>query len=72
MLSKPHVVAKAELTRDMVDTLKECFDAYAVEGVLSIEVVNDRRLFLELPHGGGRHFLGLARLEENERIWAPH
>lgn len=63
MKRKPEVLAKAELTKDMIETLIEYFDTYAVEGVVSIEVIEDRRLFLPLPWGG-RHFLGLARLEK--------
>lgn len=71
MRRKPHVVARAELTKDMVETLIEYFDAYAVEGVVSIEVVEDRRLFLPLPLGG-RHFLGLARLEDDDGNRTAH
>ena len=57
------VRAVAEFTPDMVDTLREYFHSYAVEGVVSIEV-STHGLWLVNPIGG-RQFLGLARLPDH-------
>lgn len=54
------VVAKAEFSADMSATLAEYFTAYAVDGIVTIEVTN-HGLWLVNPLGG-RQFLGLARL----------
>lgn len=56
------MLAVAEFTEDMADTLREYFHSYAVEGVVSVEV-STRGLWLVNPMGG-RQFLGLARLTE--------
>ncbi|HRO15909.1 MAG TPA: hypothetical protein PLL33_12880 [Paracoccus sp. (in: a-proteobacteria)] len=54
------VVAKAEFSADMSATLAEYFTAYAVDGVVTVEVTT-HGLWLVNPIGG-RQFLGLARL----------
>lgn len=54
------VVAKAEFSADMSATLAEYFTAYAVDGIVTIEVTT-HGLWLVNPIGG-RQFLGLARL----------
>ena len=56
------MLAVAEFTEDMADTLREYFHSYAVEGVVSVEV-STRGLWLVNPMGG-RQFLGRARLTE--------
>lgn len=56
------VVAVAEFSRDMVDTLQLYFETYAVEGVVSVEV-SDHGLWLPNPVTGGRQFLGLAHYQ---------
>lgn len=56
------ILAVAEFTDDMAATLAEYFAAYAVEGVVSIEVTT-HGLWLKNPYGG-RQFLGLARLQD--------
>lgn len=61
------VLAVAEFTEDMADTLREYFHSYATDGVVSVEV-STHGLWLVNPLGG-RQFLGLARFTEvmNER-----
>ena len=61
------VLAVAEFTEDMADTLREYFHSYAVDGVVSVEV-STHGLWLVNPLGG-RQFLGLAQFTEvmNER-----
>lgn len=54
------VVAVAEFTEDMVETLHEYFRCYAKDGVVQVEVSN-HGLWLPNPVCGGRQFLGLAR-----------
>lgn|GEM_PF-6997433 len=63
MAQKTVVDGKAEFTRDMVDTLHEYFDQYAVDGVVTVEVSN-RGLWLPNPVTHGRQFLGLARFPD--------
>lgn len=53
-------LATAEFTKDMVQTLKDYFEAYQVDGVVTVEVT-DAGLWLPNPHCTSRQFLGLAR-----------
>ena len=53
-------IASAEFTKDMVDTLQAYFEAYQVNGVVTVEVT-DRGLWLPNPHISSRQFLGLAK-----------
>lgn len=53
------VIATAEFSEDMAETLQNYFRDYAVDGVVSVEV-SDRGLWLVNPDGS-RQFLGLAR-----------
>ena len=53
------VVATAEFSADMSATLAEYFTAYAVNGVVTVEVTT-HGLWLVNPLGG-RQFLGLAK-----------
>ncbi|WP_299483396.1 hypothetical protein [uncultured Paracoccus sp.] len=55
-------VGEVEFSRDMVETMLENFDFYAVDGVLRLEVTEGGRLWLPHPHSPTRQFLGLARL----------
>lgn len=55
-MEKPSVLALAQLSKDMVDTLDQYFDEYAEEGVVSVEVT-DCGLWLVNPNGS-RQFLG--------------
>lgn len=55
------VLATAEFTADMAETLGSYFAVYANEGVVSVEVT-DRGLWLVNPRFPSRQFLGLARL----------
>lgn len=57
------VVAVAEFTADMVETLQAYFSAYAEDGVVRVEV-STHGLWLPNPVFGGRQFLGLARLPQ--------
>lgn len=52
--------ARAEFTRDMVETLNEYFDTYQVNGVVTVEITN-AGLWLPNPHFSSRQFLGLAK-----------
>lgn len=54
-------LADAEFSKDMVETMLNYFDAYADEGVLTVEV-REGGLWLPNPVTGGRQFLGLAKL----------
>lgn len=56
------VVAVAEFTEDMAETLRDFFSSYASDGVVSVEV-STHGLWLVNPMGG-RQFLGLARFPE--------
>lgn len=53
-------IATAEFTKDMVETLQAYFEAYQVNGVVTVEVT-DRGLWLPNPHFSSRQFLGLAK-----------
>jgi hypothetical protein len=55
------VLAVAEFTQDMAETLESYFQAYAADGVVTVEVT-DRGLWLVNPRYPSRQFLGLARL----------
>lgn len=55
------VLAVAEFTQDMAETLESYFQAYASDGVVTVEVT-DRGLWLVNPRYPSRQFLGLARL----------
>lgn len=67
MKLKGRYVGTAELTRDMVDTLHECFDIYADnEGVLALEI-REGGIFLPPVAGDHRQFLGLARVPKDVR-----
>lgn len=56
----PKILATAEFTRDMVNTLQTYFDKYEVDGVVQIEVT-DKGLWLPNPLEGGQQFLGSVR-----------
>lgn len=60
MTHRPHVLANAEFTKDMVQTLIDHFDVYVVHDVVTVEVTT-HGLWLPNPHVSGRQFLGLAR-----------
>lgn len=62
--SKVEVVAVAEFTEDMVETLHAYFRSYAEDGVVKVEV-STHGLWLPNPVCGGRQFLGLARLPQS-------
>lgn len=55
-MHKPKVLATAQFTKDMVDTLRSYFDDYEVDGIVGIEVT-DHGLWWENPDGS-RQFLG--------------
>lgn len=59
-------LADAEFSRDMVQTMLEYFDAYADDGVLTVEI-REGGLWLPNPATGGRQFLGLAKLPAHLR-----
>ena len=56
-------LADAEFSRDMVETMLEYFEAYADDGVLTVEV-REGGLWLPNRITGGRQFLGLAKIPE--------
>jgi hypothetical protein len=55
------IIATAEFTEDMAETLQSYFAAYQRVGVVKVEVT-DRGLWLFNPHSGTRQFLGSARI----------
>lgn len=59
-------LANAEFSRDMVETMLQYFEAYADNGVLTVEV-REGGLWLPNPATGGRQFLGLAKLPARYR-----
>lgn len=59
-------LATAEFSRDMVETMLAYFEAYADDGVLTVEVTS-WGLWLPNKTTGGRQFLGLAKLPEEMR-----
>lgn len=59
-------IGEAKFTRDMVETLIEYFDVYAVKGVVTVQVT-DAGLWLPNPHFLSRQFLGLAELPKQKR-----
>lgn len=62
---KPRIVAKAEFTRDMVESMLKHFDEYASGGILTIEIVDSKGLFFSLGQDT-RCFLGLARFQDGQ------
>lgn len=60
-LETPQIVAEAEFTEDMVETLQQYFSVYQVDGVVRVEV-STKGLWLPNPATNSRQFLGLARL----------
>ena len=55
-MREPIIEAVAKFQKNMVETLQENFDSYAVDGVVQVEVT-DHGLWLINPLGG-RQFLG--------------
>lgn len=63
MIKKPKLLARAEFSIDMVETLKTYFRDYEIDGVVSVEVTSEG-LWLPNPETGGRQFLGLAKTDQ--------
>ncbi|MDM7459653.1 MAG: hypothetical protein P3W94_009975 [Paracoccus sp. (in: a-proteobacteria)] len=59
-------LAVAEFSKDMVETMLAYFEAYAEDGVVTVEVTS-WGLWLPNKTTGGRQFLGLARIPEGLR-----
>ncbi|MFN3525106.1 MAG: hypothetical protein ACK4YU_03360 [Paracoccus sp. (in: a-proteobacteria)] len=59
-------LAVAEFSKDMVETMLTYFEAYADEGVLTVEVTS-WGIWLPNKVTGGRQFLGLAKLPDGLR-----
>lgn len=59
-------LAVAEFSKDMVETMLTYFEAYAEDGVVTVEVTS-WGLWLPNKTTGGRQFLGLARIPEGLR-----
>ncbi len=53
----PRLRAEATFSIDMAETLFRYFDAYQIDGVVTVEVT-DKGLWLKSPDGEGRQFLG--------------
>jgi hypothetical protein len=58
-----------KLTRDMAMTLVNSFDASEREGVVTLEI-NDIGLWLSLPRGQGKLFVGQADMPQ-EKVHVP-
>lgn len=61
------ILAVAEFTADMAQTLHGYFAVYAKDGIVTVEVSN-RGLWLVHPQLGSRQFLGLARLPDDPSV----
>lgn len=61
MTTQPKRLATAEFTRDMVETLRQYFDQYEVDGVVRIDVT-DKGLWLPVPGDKNQKFLGSVKL----------
>lgn len=70
MARRLEVMAVAEFTHDMAETLQAVFMAYAVEGIVRLEVTT-HGIWLVHP-GGSRQFLGAARMFEPENKNVQH
>lgn len=70
MAKRFEVMAVAEFTQDMAETLQAVFTAYAVEGIVRLEVTT-HGIWLVHP-GGSRQFLGAARVFELESNSVQH
>jgi hypothetical protein len=53
----PRLHAEAKFSVDMAETLLRYFDAFQIDGVVTVEVT-DKGLWLKSPDGEGRQFLG--------------
>ena len=70
MAKRFEVIAVAEFTHDMAETLQAVFTAYAVDGIVRLEVTTHGS---GLVHpGGSRQFLGAARLFDSESNNVQH
>lgn len=70
MAKRFEVMAVAEFTHDMVETLQAVFTAYAVEGIVRLEVTT-HGIWLVHPEGI-RQFLGAARAFDSESDDVQH
>jgi hypothetical protein len=55
------VVRTIELTEDMAKTVYFYFERYAVDGVVSVEILDDGSLWLPHHETGTRQFLGSTK-----------
>lgn len=62
-----HVIAEAEFTLDMAQTLEKYFSSYEKDGVVQVEVTT-HGLWLVSENRKMRHFLGLARKPSGEVV----
>ena len=69
-MSRPDHIAHAEFTADMVQTLLNYFECYAVDGIVVVELTS-HGLWLPNPHTKTRQFLGLARLADTSVMRVP-
>ena len=68
--SKPEVLALAKLSRDMVETLSQYFEHYAIDDVVSVEVTT-HGLWLKHVPTQSRQFLGRADKPEQPIAYHP-
>lgn len=64
------VLATAEFTEDMAETLHTYFAAYQQGGRVKLEVT-DHGLWLRHPHSGTRQFLGSPVVLEHDLVAPP-
>ena len=67
MIKNPKFLAKAEFSKDMIETLEQYFTDYEINGVVSVEVTSEG-LWLPNPETGGRQFLGMAKLAHDQNV----
>lgn len=71
-MTQPTILAYAEFTADMVETLSTYFERYEIDGVVVVEVTS-HGLWLPNPNAMTRQFLGLARLSDKTGpVLPPH
>jgi hypothetical protein len=64
------ILATAEFTHDMAETLETYFATYEQDGVVTVEIT-DHGLWLRHPQSGTRQFLGSPFVVETNLVACP-